>query len=727
MALCNSKSPTHFQIQHSRPILFLNFLRLITIFFLILLFPFANSISFNFPSFNPDDQYIQYEGNATAANGKMQVTTNLEDASPHSSVGRASYSPPIHLWDNETKNLADFITHFSFIIYAINDTIAGDGLTFFLSPTNATQIPVNSSGAYLGLFDDSTALDYDTNNQAVAVEFDTFPNHWDPSLNHVGIDVHSIRSATQCVWETGLANNEIANAWVIYNSSTTTLSVYLTYDENPVFQGNYMILSYVVDLRNVLPEWVNVGFSAATGSGAEIHNIVSWNFNSTLEDGVVGSHKMNLRLVFGLAVIVGTLSCGVGLFWFMKRKNINSRGNNDTGVDASTDDDDIEKGKGPRRFRFSELSHATNNFFEGGKLGEGGFGGVYKGVLNDGLKEIAVKRISKGSKQGKKEFKSEVKIISRLRHRNLVQLVGWCHEQEEFLLIYEFMPNGSLDTHLFGGKSKLTWTVRYKIALGLAFALLYLHEEWEQCVIHRDIKSSNIMLDSNYNARLGDFGLARLVDHELGLETTVLAGTMGYLAPECVITGNASKESYVYSFGVVALEIACGRKPILELNRDLGRHERLSEWVWSLYGKGQLLEAVDKDLTMEYDEHQLERLMSTRFPVTKVEFALNNASIPRDIGHGFHRFDIDINMVRARIPNFLVSIKLSGHNLIVGRIEGGGALKKTKESVGGIDRDCSVEGRKEEGESITGSTEVNCFYDERELSVEVCQDCFRVP
>ncbi|KAI8540899.1 hypothetical protein RHMOL_Rhmol08G0021100 [Rhododendron molle] len=162
-------------------------------------------------------------------------------------------------------------------------------------------------------------------------------------------------------------------------------------------------------------------------------------------------------------------------------------------------------------------------------------------------------------------------------------------------------------THLFDGKSKLTWRVRYKIALGLASALLYLHEEWEQCVIHRDIKSSNIMLDSNYNAKLGDFGLARLVDHEVGLETTVLAGTIGYLAPECVATGKSSKESDVYSFGVVALEIACGRKPI-DLNRNPS-HIRLSEWVWSLYGQGQLREAVDKDLTMEYNELQVERLM----------------------------------------------------------------------------------------------------------------------
>ncbi|RZC58261.1 hypothetical protein C5167_005559 [Papaver somniferum] len=123
------------------------------------------------------------------------------------------------------------------------------------------------------------------------------------------------------------------------------------------------------------------------------------------------------------------------------------------------------------------------------------------------------------------------------------------------------MPNRSLDNHLFRAETLLTWQVRYKIALGLASALLYLHEEWEQCVLHRDIKSSNVMLDSNFNAKLGDFGLARLVDHGLGCQTTKLAGTIGYLAPECFLTRKSSKESDVFSFGIVALEIACGRKP----------------------------------------------------------------------------------------------------------------------------------------------------------------------
>lgn len=143
-----------------------------------------------------------------------------------------------------------------------------------------------------------------------------------------------------------------------------------------------------------------------------------------------------------------------------------------------------------------------------------------------------------------------------------MQLIGWCHERRELLLVYDFMANGNLDAHLFNEENVLAWEMRYKVAHGVASALLYLHEEWEQCLLHRDIKSSNVMLDSNFDAELGDFGLARLVDHAKGSQTTNLAGTMGYMAPEYFKTGKAFKESDVHSFGIVALKIACRRKPI---------------------------------------------------------------------------------------------------------------------------------------------------------------------
>ncbi|KAG2694411.1 hypothetical protein I3760_08G142800 [Carya illinoinensis] len=574
------------------------------IFFFLFLFPQANSFSFDYPSFQPNMANIKLQGDAfRSGNDVLELTKNQLDGSIGGSVGHASYNEAVRLWDARTGKLADFTTHFSFVVNALNAKLYGDGIAFFIAPFEF-DIPVNSSGGTLGLFSSGSNSTNTSMNKIVAVEFDTFKNRWDPNDNHVGINVNSIVSVANVTWKSSIKNGSTANTWVSYNSTTQNLSVFLTYADNPVFGGNSS-LSYKVDLRNVLPELVRVGFSAATGLHIELHTIHSWSFNSSLEvENQVKKNKVGLGA--GLGVGFGVLSCGLGLLWFIYWRKRGDGENEGLGDDVFTDDE-FEKGTGPRRFTYRELTHATNNFDEGGKLGEGGFGGVYKGFLSESSTEIAVKRVSKGSKQGRKEYISEVKIISRLRHRNLVQLIGWCHAQGEFLLVYEYMPNGSLDTHLFGGKIMLTWPVRDKIALGLASALLYLHEEWEQCVVHRDIKSSNIMLDANFNAKLGDFGLARLVDHELGSQTTVLAGTMGYLAPECVTTGRASKESDVYSFGVVCLEIACGRKPVDP--REEQSKVRLVEWVWNLYGKGQILEAVDKGLSMEFDEQQMERLM----------------------------------------------------------------------------------------------------------------------
>ncbi|XP_042492862.1 L-type lectin-domain containing receptor kinase IX.1-like [Macadamia integrifolia] len=184
----------------------------------------------------------------------------------------------------------------------------------------------------------------------------------------------------------------------------------------------------------------------------------------------------------------------------------------------------------------------------------GRIGGVYKGFLSDLKMDVVVKRISKGSRQGIKEYASVLKIISQLPHRNLVQLVGWCHQRKELLLVYKFMPNRSFDFHLFRKRGSLTWELRYKIALELDSALQYLHKGWEQCVLHGDINSNNVILDSKFNTKLGDFGLGRLVEHERESQTTnVASGTMGYMAPEYVINGKASKESDVYSFGIAFL------------------------------------------------------------------------------------------------------------------------------------------------------------------------------
>lgn len=223
---------------------------------------------------------ITFQGDAFTTGGVLQLTKNQLDASITQSAGRASYHEPVRLWDAKTGRLTDLTTHFSFIINAINQSKHGDGLSFFISPFQS-DIPKDSSGGFLGLFSPETALN-NSLNQIVAVEFDTLKNDWDPSDDHVGINVNTIVSAVNVTWKTSMRNGSKGNAWVSYNSTTKNLSVFLTYTDNPAFSGNSS-LSYVVDLRNVLPEWVRVGFSAATGQWIELHTICSWSFDSTLE------------------------------------------------------------------------------------------------------------------------------------------------------------------------------------------------------------------------------------------------------------------------------------------------------------------------------------------------------------------------------------------------------------------------------------------------------------
>lgn len=262
----------------------------------------------------------------------------------------------------------------------------------------------------------------------------------------------------------------------------------------------------------------------------------------------------------------------------------------------------------PRKFTYKNLSIATKGFSANRIVGHGAFGIVYRGVLPESGEEIAVKR-STHDNQGKREFLSELTIIGRLRHRNLVHLQGWCYEKGEFLLVYEFMPNSSLDKLLFqeGEGPILSWGLRYNIVMGVASALSYLHGEWEQQVIHRDVKASNILLDASFNARLGDFGLARLMDHNKSPDATLTAGTMGYLAPEYLQTGKASMKTDVFSFGVVALEVACGRRAI---EKDVpSGNNNLVDWVWSLHSGGKLLEAADASLEGEFDEEEMKRML----------------------------------------------------------------------------------------------------------------------
>jgi serine/threonine protein kinase len=605
----------HWKIKHfpfPKPLI-LFYLFMVTDFFSSL-FPFTTALTFNITNFTSGDTNISCE---TAFFKDQVIYLTGSDNVEVSKVGRATHVKPMQLWDKASGNLTDFTTNFSFVIDSQNQNY-GDGLAFFLAPQNS-MIPNNSGGGYMGLARGDQVLNStgdqvlnSTDNPFVAVEFDIFSNDWDPPGEHVGIDINSMKSVANVSWRGAnysILQGRINEARISYNSTSHNLSVLFTglINNATIWQS----LSYNIDLRDHLPELVTFGFSAATGIATATQTIHTWDFSSTLEDVNVtnpGRRKNNrfgldLGLGVGGSLLFGVLALILLGLW----KKRNWRRTDEELALHRCMDEEFQNGTGPKRFSFNELARATNNFNDKEKLGQGGFGGVYKGCLRDSNSIVAVKRVSKGSKQGIQEYASEVKIISRLRHRNLVQLIGWCHERRELLLVYEFMPNGSLDLHLFTEKSLLRWEMRYKVARGLASALLYLHEEWEQCVLHRDIKSSNIMLDLDFNAKLGDFGLARLVDHVKGSQTTVLAGTMGYMAPECVTTGKVSKESDIYSFGIVALEIACGRKPIKPNAPE--DQVVMVEWVWELYELGKVLEAADPRLSGDFDEQEMERLM----------------------------------------------------------------------------------------------------------------------
>ncbi|KAF8781252.1 hypothetical protein HU200_000611 [Digitaria exilis] len=267
---------------------------------------------------------------------------------------------------------------------------------------------------------------------------------------------------------------------------------------------------------------------------------------------------------------------------------------------------------GPRWFSHRELAAATSGFSDERKIGRGGFGPVYRGFLRDQGCDAAIK-VLQGSalqEQGRREFQAEVKVMTRLRHRNIVQLLGWCDGQGGLMLVYEFVPNGNLDKHLHHPQRLLAWPDRYKIALGVGSAILYLHTECDHLVLHGDIKPANILLDGSCNAKLGDFGLARLIDHgsdSTSPTTQVVAGTPGYMDPELVTNQRPCPESDVFSFGVVLLEIACGRRPTTA--QPTGTPVLLLNWVRDMYCKNSLLGVADRRLDGEFDGWQMRRVL----------------------------------------------------------------------------------------------------------------------
>ncbi|XP_058183699.1 leucine-rich repeat receptor protein kinase HPCA1-like isoform X2 [Rhododendron vialii] len=287
-------------------------------------------------------------------------------------------------------------------------------------------------------------------------------------------------------------------------------------------------------------------------------------------EGSTGTHKSSsTAIIIGSAVggsvlVLLALLAGIYAFRQKRRAETADKQNNPfASWDPNKNSGDVPQLRGAKPFSFEELKKYTNNFSETNDIGTGGYGKVYRGILPNG-QLVAVKRAQTGSLQGGPEFKTEIELLSRVHHKNVVSLVGFCFEHGEQMLVYEYIPNGTLKESLSGKSGiKLDWMRRLRIALGTARGLQYLHELANPPIIHRDIKSNNILLDDRLNAKVADFGLSKLLgDPEKGHVTTQVKGTMGYMDPEYYMTQQLTEKSDVYSYGVVMLELVTARQPI---------------------------------------------------------------------------------------------------------------------------------------------------------------------
>ncbi|XP_057759133.1 probable L-type lectin-domain containing receptor kinase S.5 [Arachis stenosperma] len=540
--------------------------------------------------------------------------------------GGIFFARSFNLWRNASKGrVASFNTSFLFSMVRVNNvTPAGEGMAFVIAPSYSVPIPPNSYGQYLGLTNNLT--DGDPSNQIVAIEFDTVKQDFDPDDNHVGLDINSVRSnltvsLSQFGFQIAPSNNNDSGSlyvvWVEYDGVKKVIDVYMAkqpHKDGPLVEKPLKaVLSSNLDLAGLVNQNSYFGFSASSGSFFYEENaILRWNLS--VED--FGSSSLSAGGETHLAMIGTLLGLESVLFILLVVCVVLSVGYVRKKIRISESElillRVLRRLPGtPREFSFRELKEATDNFDEKLKLGKGGYGVVYKGTLPRENTELAVKKFSRDSVKEIDDFLAELTIINRLRHRNLVQLLGWCHKKGVLLLVYDYMPNGSLDRHIFyndgSNQTPLSWQLRYKIILGVVSALHYLHNEYDQIVVHRDLKASNIMLDSDFNARLGDFGLARAIENERTsyAELEGVAGTRGYIAPECLHTGKATRDSDVYGLGAVLLEVVCGERAWARIEG----YNLLVDWVWYLYREGRLLDAVDPRLGNNYVGEEVEMML----------------------------------------------------------------------------------------------------------------------
>ncbi|XP_073112890.1 L-type lectin-domain containing receptor kinase SIT2-like [Elaeis guineensis] len=566
---------------------------------------------FTYNGFKRSELYLDGIAEITP-NGLLRLTNTTR-----SQRGHAFHKVPLHLKNSSDGNVYSFSTCFVFAILPEYPDVAGDGLAFVLSPN--MELPGALPKQFLGLFNSTN--NGNSANHVLAIELDTILNidFGDINNNHVGIDVNGLRSinaatASYFIENIGefknlsLISGEPMQVWVDYSNLEKKLNV--TISPMSVPKPSHPLLSSFMNLSSVILDTMYIGFSASTGSSVPSNYVLGWSFKMNGQAGALnlsslpslpskkhGRKLASLIIWLSLGVVVFITITAFSIAYIIRRKARYAEVLEEWELEHRT-----------HRFSYKELFKATKGFREQNLLGVGGFGRVYKGELPTSKTEIAVKTISHGSKQGMREVVGEIASNSQLRHRNLVQLLGYSRRRGELLVVYEFMSNGSLDKFLYDTSKPTTlcWSQRQNIIRGVASGLLYLHEELEQIVVHRDIKASNVLLDGEMNGKLGDFGLSRLYDHGSDAQITHVVGTFGYIAPELTKTGRATTRTDVFAFGVFILEVVCGRRPIMQQESpDL----HLVDGVWRSWRSGVILEVADARLEGDYNPKDVELIL----------------------------------------------------------------------------------------------------------------------
>ncbi|KAF5471501.1 hypothetical protein F2P56_008289 [Juglans regia] len=581
----------------------------------------SQNVEFVFHGFKGQEANLTREGaSIIKPTGLLRLTNRSNFV-----TGHAFYTKPIPIINRSNSSSSSlnahfFSTSFVFCIIPPGSGRGGHGFAFVLSPS--PQLPGAQDEHYLGIFNESN--DGKSSNHIFAVEFDTVKGYNEPSDsegNHVAININGMlnSSATKPAAYTEKGNEQNERdiklesgdpilAWIEYDGQQKVVNVTISPATKP--KPSKPLITLQKDLTSILLDSMYVGFSASTGEKSSSHYILGWSFSTKgvapplnlsqlpkppPKEESPSSFKPQVTAVIATLSVLTIILLGSLFVLTLYKWLVHAR-------HEILEDWELDC---PHRFKYRDLYAATKGFKESEVIGVGGFGAVYKGILPATGSEVAVKKIVRSSTRGMREFAAEIESLGRLRHKNLVNLQGWCKHKNDLLIVYDYIPNGSLDSLIYKPKNNfvLSWEKRFSILKGIASGLLYLHEEWEQVVIHRDVKSSNVLIDAEMNPRLGDFGLARLYDHDKLSHTTNVVGTIGYIAPELSRTGKVSTSSDVFAYGVLLLEVATGRRPIESSNFIL------VDWVMESYQMGQILDPVDPRLNTIFVVEEVELVL----------------------------------------------------------------------------------------------------------------------